>query len=233
MRIVRYSLAGQTGSGVLVDDAIHSGPGGPFVAALADVTLLAPCDPRVIVGAGNNYGSNGPPRFFLKAANAVTGPGSAVHYPADLNRLEFEGELAVVIGKTAREVPEHSYRDYVLGCTCANDITADDWRADGQWFRAKSTDTFCPLGPWIETEVDDPAALRLRTRVNGKVVQDASTKELTAGIGELLAYITRWITLQPGDVVLTGTPAGVGPLARGDVVDVDIEGVGTLTNTIA
>jgi 2-keto-4-pentenoate hydratase/2-oxohepta-3-ene-1,7-dioic acid hydratase in catechol pathway len=229
---VRYLFDGRVESGVLADDAVVDSDG-RFMAALTDVQLLAPCDPRVIVGAGNNYGSKGAPRFFLKTANSVTGPGSAVRYPPEVKRLEYEGELAVVIGRTAHEVPEESYRDYVLGYTCANDITADDWRADGQWFRAKSSDTFCPLGPWIETSVDDPAALRLRTIVNGSVVQDSPTGQLTAGVGELLAYITRWITLQPGDVVLTGTPAGVGPLARGDVVDVDIDGIGTLTNVIA
>jgi 2-keto-4-pentenoate hydratase/2-oxohepta-3-ene-1,7-dioic acid hydratase in catechol pathway len=232
VRIVRYEHDGRISSGVLADEAVMDSDG-RSVAALADVKLLAPCDPRVIVGAGNNYGSKGAPRFFLKAANSVIGPGAAVRYPPDLERLEYEGELAVVIGRTAHKVPEESYRDYVLGYTCANDITADDWRADGQWFRAKSTDTFCPLGPWIETDVDDPAALQLTTKVNGAVVQDSSTGELTAGVGELLAYITRWITLQPGDVVLTGTPAGVGPLARGDVVDVSIDGIGTLTNVIA
>jgi 2-keto-4-pentenoate hydratase/2-oxohepta-3-ene-1,7-dioic acid hydratase in catechol pathway len=235
MRIVRYDHAGHVGSGVVIGDAVHERSGGRIVAALREVTLLAPCDPRVIVCAGRNYGQpdeTGKPKLFLKAVNAVTGPGSPVRYPPDLRRLEYEGELAVVIGRTAREVPERSYRDYILGYTCANDITADDWRADGQWVRAKSADTFCPLGPWIETDVDDPAALHIRTRVNGRLVQDSPTKDMIFGVGELLSYVTRWITLRPGDVLLTGSPAGVGPLAPGDVVDVEIEGVGTLTNSV-
>ena len=117
--------------------------------------------------------------------------------------------------------------------TCANDVTADDWRADGQWARAKSADTFCPLGPWIETDVADPGALPLRTRVNGRVVQDGTTADMVFGVGALMAFVTRWITLQPGDVLLTGSPAGVGPLLPGDVVEVEIDGLGALSNPVA
>nr|CEL21775.1 Fumarylacetoacetate hydrolase family protein [Kibdelosporangium sp. MJ126-NF4] len=230
---MRFSFGGVIRPGVVIGDGVYDQPSRQLVAPLADVTLLPPCAPQVIVGVGRNYGRHGSPRFFLKTANSVIGHGTAVRYPKDLRRLEYEGELAVVIGQTAHEVPEESYRDYVLGYTCANDITADDWRADGQWWRAKSADTFCPLGPWIATDIDEPAKLRLRTVLNGKVVQETSIGELTMGVGALLAHITRWITLRAGDVVLTGTPAGVGPLARGDVVDVDIDGIGTLTNTIA
>ncbi|MGW1797521.1 fumarylacetoacetate hydrolase family protein [Streptomyces sp. NPDC001984] len=249
MRLIRYRKAEHTGFGALVDEYIHdvgdsplgSSRPGPRIAALDEVELLAPCDPRVIVCAGSNYAGQiaekqrpwpTQPPLFLKAPNAVVGPGAAVVHPAGLRRLEYEGELAVVIGRTARDVSATSFADYVLGYTCANDITADDWRADGQWTRAKSADTFCPLGPWIETDVADPGALRLDTLVNGRTVQDGSTADMVFGVGELLAFVTRWITLQPGDVLLTGSPAGVGPLVPGDRVEVRIEGVGTLSNPV-
>ncbi|GAB2996158.1 fumarylacetoacetate hydrolase family protein [Amycolatopsis acidiphila] len=246
MRIIRYSLDGRTGRGVLVGDVVHelpedaTGPG-PVAGRLADVTLLSPCDPRVIVCAGSNYagqiaekGRPWPeqPALFLKAPNAVVGPEAEVVRPAEVRRLEYEGELAVVIGRTARQVPAERAADFVLGYTCANDVTAHDWRADGQWIRAKSADTFCPLGPWIETDVGDPSALRVTTRLGSRVVQKGSTSEMVFGIGELLAFVTRWITLAPGDVLLTGSPAGVGELVPGDVVEVEISGIGTLRNTV-
>src|SRR5699024_9617353 len=127
------------------------------------------------------------PGFFLKGVNAVTGPDTSIYFPEGLQRLEYEGELAVVIGRTARDVQVASFSNYVLGYTCANDITADDFRMDGQWYRAKSTDTFCPLGQWIETDVPDPSALRLRMLVNGQVVQDSRTSDMVFGVPELLA----------------------------------------------
>jgi 2-keto-4-pentenoate hydratase/2-oxohepta-3-ene-1,7-dioic acid hydratase in catechol pathway len=250
MRIVRYSLDGRAGRGVVVGGLVHelpdhSGyPGSPgrVVGKLAELTLLPPCDPRVIVCAGSNYagqiaekGRPWPkqPPLFLKAPNAIVGPDAEISRPAEVVRLEYEGELAVVIGRTARNVPADRAAAVVLGYTCANDVTADDWRADGQWTRAKSADTFCPLGPWIETEIADPSALDITTRLNGNVVQRGSTSEMIFGIGELLAFVTRWITLEPGDVLLTSSPAGVGPMVPGDVVEVEISGIGTLRNTVA
>ncbi|MFI6505947.1 fumarylacetoacetate hydrolase family protein [Nonomuraea typhae] len=236
MKLIRYSHHGHTRTGILDDGGqISPEAGRAPVADLAEVTLLAPCQPKVIVCAGRNYGSWGKlrkPRLFLKAANAVTGPDTPIRRPHGLRRLEYEGELAVVIGRTATQINRRHYRDYILGYTCANDITADDWRTDGQWVRAKSADTFCPLGPWIETGIDDPAELHLRTRVNGRLTQDSPTAAMLYGVDELLAYITRWITLHPGDVLLTGSPDGVGPLAVGDHVDIDIDGVGVLSNTV-
>ena len=121
----------------------------------------------------------------------------------------------------------------MLGYPCANDVTAHDWRADGQWTRAKSADTFCPMGPWIETDIADPSALRITTRLGGEVVQQGSTSDMVFGIGELLAFVTRWITLESGDVLLTGSPAGVGPMEPGDIVEVEISGIGTLRNKVA
>ena len=246
MRIVRYSLDSRIGRGVVLGDLVHELPGGNaepgrVVGKLADLTLLAPCDPRTIVCAGSNYagqiaekGRPWPerPPLFLKAPNAIVGPDAEILRPAEVRRLEYEGELAVVIGRTARNVPTDRAADFVLGYTCANDVTAHDWRDDGQWARAKSADTFCPLGPWIETDVGDPSALRITTRLGGRVVQKGSTAEMVFGIGRLLAFVTRWITLEPGDVLLTGSPAGVGPMVPGDVVEVEISGIGTLRNTV-
>jgi 2-keto-4-pentenoate hydratase/2-oxohepta-3-ene-1,7-dioic acid hydratase in catechol pathway len=234
---------------VVVGEYVHelaAGPGGDRrpgrrIAPLDEVSLLAPCEPGTIVCAGSNYGSQvrekdrpwpSRPALFLKAPNAVAGPRAAIVRPAEVTRLEYEGELAIVIGRTARNVPESSYRDYVLGYTCANDVTAAEWRADGQWARAKSADTFCPLGPWIETGIPDPGALRLRTRVNGVTVQDAPTSDMIFGVGALVADVTRWFTLRPGDVLLTGSPSGVGSLEPGDEVGVEISGVGTLSNRV-
>ncbi|WP_245568139.1 fumarylacetoacetate hydrolase family protein [Nocardia jiangxiensis] len=247
MRIVRYSLDGQAMNGVVVGDVVHEFPGGnaepgAVVGSLGELTLLAPCDPRTIVCAGSNYagqiaekGRPWPqrPSLFLKAPNAITALDAVILRPREVQRLEYEGELAVVIGRTAREVPADRATDFVLGYTCANDVTAHDWRDDGQWTRAKSADTFCPLGPWIETDIADPSALRITTRLGGRVVQDESTSDMVFGIGELLAFVTRWITLEPGDVLLTGSPAGVGPMVPGDIVEVEISGIGTLRNTVA
>ncbi|TCO60639.1 fumarylacetoacetate hydrolase family protein [Actinocrispum wychmicini] len=245
MRIVRYATRDGARRGVLVGDVVHSAAPdlspGAVVGRLDSVTLLAPCSPRMIVCAGSNYvgqlaekGLTRPerPMLFLKAPNAVTGPDTAVLRPSELRRLEYEGELAVVIGRTARAVPPDQVEDVILGYTCANDVTAADWRADGQWARAKSADTFCPLGPWIETDVGDPQELTITTRLEDLVVQQAPTSEMVFGVRELVAYATRWFTLQAGDVLLTGSPAGVGPIVPGDIVEVEISGIGTLRNTV-
>ena len=247
MRIVRYPVDGTARRGVVVGDVVRECPGGqaepgPVVGSLAELTLLSPSDPRTIVCAGSNYagqiaekGRPTPqrPPLFLKAGNAITGTDAVILRPAGVRRLEYEGELAVVIGRTAREVSAHRAADFVLGYTCANDVTAHDWRDDGQWTRAKSADTFCPLGPWIETDIADPSALRITTRLGGQVVQEGSTADMVFPIAELLAFVTRWITLEPGDVLLTGSPAGVGPMVPGDIVEVEISGIGTLRNTVA
>ncbi|KAA8884354.1 fumarylacetoacetate hydrolase family protein [Nocardia colli] len=244
MRIVRYSLDGRTGCGALVGDVVHDLLDvelGAVVGRLSEVTLLAPCEPRTIVCAGSNYagqiiekGRPWPqqPSLFLKSPNAITGMDASILRPAEVERLEYEGELAVVIGRTAQNVSADRASDFILGYTCANDVTADDWRADGQWARAKSADTFCPLGPWIETEIPDPSALHITTRVAGEIVQSAPTSDMVFGVGDLLSYVTRWITLLPGDVLLTGSPAGVGPMAPGDTVEVEISGIGTLRNKV-
>lgn len=208
---------------------------------LAEVTLAAPVVPSKIVCVGKNYADHaqemgGPPPaeplLFLKPSTAVVGPGAAIVHPADSARVDYEGELAVVIGRITRHVSSDTALGHVFGYTCANDVTARDQQlADGQWTRAKGHDTFCPLGPWVETELD-PAATRLTTRLDGAVVQDAETSLLLHPVAELLAYISAVMTLLPGDVVLTGTPAGVGPMRPGQQVSVTVAGIGTLSNPV-
>ena len=168
------------------------------------------------------------PMAFLKPSTSVIGPGKAISMPD--TRVDFEGELAVVIGRLCREVPVSRAYEVILGYTCGNDVTARDWqRSDGQWSRAKGGDTFCPLGPWIETDLD-PADLRIRTLVDGEVRQDGRTSQMIHDIPQLINYVSTAFTLLPGDVILTGTPAGIGPLKAGQSVTVEVEGIGSLTN---
>jgi 2-keto-4-pentenoate hydratase/2-oxohepta-3-ene-1,7-dioic acid hydratase in catechol pathway len=172
------------------------------------------------------------PVLFLKPSTAVIGDHDVIQYPSSSGRVDYEGELAVVIGRVCRDVPRAKALDKVLGYTCANDVTARDQQAtDGQWTRAKGYDTFCPMGPWIATNVD-PADLEITTTLNGEVKQHARTSELLHDVASLIEYVSRVMTLLPGDVLLTGTPAGVGPMQPGDEVAVTIEGIGTLTNRV-
>jgi 2-keto-4-pentenoate hydratase/2-oxohepta-3-ene-1,7-dioic acid hydratase in catechol pathway len=209
---------------------------------LADVRLLAPVLPSKVVAIGRNYadhaaelGNEVPddPIIFLKPSTAVVGPRDPIVYPTQLSeRVDFEGELAVVIGRLCRQVPPERVGEVIFGYTCANDVTARDLQAkDGQWARAKGFDTFCPLGPWIETDID-PDDLELTTIVNGEIRQNSRTSLLLHDVTALVTYVTAVMTLLPGDVLLTGTPAGVGPLKDGDEVSVTIESIGTLTNGV-
>jgi 2-keto-4-pentenoate hydratase/2-oxohepta-3-ene-1,7-dioic acid hydratase in catechol pathway len=209
---------------------------------LADVRLLAPVLPRSkVVGIGRNYADHAKemggevpdqPLMFLIPHTAVVGPDDPVVMPPSSQEISYEGELAVVIGRFCKDVPAGRAADVIFGYTCANDVTARDLqRGDGQWSRAKGMDTFCPLGPWIET-VLDPRDLRLTTTVNGDVKQDGRTSQLVHDIPALIAYASRIMTLLPGDVIITGTPAGVGPIVDGDTVTIDIEGIGALTNPV-
>jgi len=226
--------------------ALTSHPFGPLSFSgdrhsLSGVRLLAPVIPSKVVAIGKNYadhtremGGEPPdaPVVFLKPSTAVVGHGDPVARPSSVGRVDYEGELAVVIGRLSRDVPRERALDVVLGYTCANDVTARDLqKTDGQWARAKGFDTFCPLGPWIETELD-PAASRVTTTVNGDGKQDAETSLLLHDVPSLIAYVSAVMTLLPGDVLLTGTPAGVGPVEAGDEVSVTVEGVGTLTNAV-
>ena len=208
----------------------------------ANAQLLAPVTPTKIVCVGRNYaehakelGNEAPPEpiLFLKPPSAILDPGGTIVRPAASQRVDFEGELAIVIGREAKNVKAANWRDYVLGFTCANDVTARDLqKKDVQFTRGKGFDTFCPIGPCIETELD-VASLRVTTRVNGETKQDGSTSQMIFSCAFLVEFITAIMTLLPGDVILTGTPAGVGPLAPGDVVEIEVEGIGVLTNHVA
>jgi 2-keto-4-pentenoate hydratase/2-oxohepta-3-ene-1,7-dioic acid hydratase in catechol pathway len=214
---------------------------------LSDVRLLAPVIPRSkVVAIGRNYaahaaelGNDVPeePLMFLKPNTSVVGPGDQVFYPPQTERLDYEGELAVVIGRICRDVPREQATDVIFGYTVANDVTARDLQTkDGQWTRAKGFDSFCPLGPWIETDLDPQHfadGVVIQTHLNGDLVQDGSTRDLIFDIPSLIAYITSVMTLLPGDVILTGTPEGIGPMQPGDEVEVSIAGIGALTNTVA
>ncbi|MFN2321839.1 MAG: fumarylacetoacetate hydrolase family protein [Trueperaceae bacterium] len=214
------------------------------VVDLSEVTLLAPCEPRSIVCVGKNYAKHvaemggsvdalpHEPGLFLKALNALSNPGDDIPRPSWTHELHHEGELAVVIARTMRDVAPEDALGHVLGFTIANDVTARDaQRDDLQWVRAKSSDGFCPVGPWLETDLD-PSDLTVQVRVNGELRQDGRTRDLIFSVPEILSYISRFLTLEPGDLVLTGTPDGVGPLEPGDLVDVTIDAIGTLQNPV-
>lgn len=208
---------------------------------LESVRLLPPVLPSKIICLGRNYAEHARehqaevpqvPLIFLKPPSAVIGPGDPIVLPPQSQQVEHEGELAVVIGKTARWVPPEEAHQYIFGYTIANDVTARDLqRSDGQWTRAKGFDTFCPLGPWIVTDFD-PADALITVTVNGEMRQMASTREMVFDVRQLLAFISSVMTLLPGDLILTGTPAGVSPLQEGDVVEVTIDGLGALRNPV-
>jgi 2-keto-4-pentenoate hydratase/2-oxohepta-3-ene-1,7-dioic acid hydratase in catechol pathway len=211
---------------------------------LNEAKLMAPVTPSKIVCVGRNYrehaqelGNEVPaePLLFFKPPSSLLAPGDVVRIPSASQRVDYEGELALVIGKRASRLKaSDDWRTYVRGYTLANDVTARDLqKKDGQWTRAKGFDTFCPVGPFVSDAVDPAAGLVIETRLNGEVRQKGTTADFIFAIPELLAYITAAITLEPGDLVLTGTPAGVGPVKAGDRVDVSIEGLGVLTNTFA
>jgi 2-keto-4-pentenoate hydratase/2-oxohepta-3-ene-1,7-dioic acid hydratase in catechol pathway len=249
MRIVRYSHDGQMSFGVLEGETIAAITPHPFAPfeysgerlAPDEVRLLAPVLPTKVVAVGKNYadhakemGDDVPeePIIFLKPSTSVVGPGDPIIYPAGVDRVDFEGELAVIVGKMARRLDEATALQVVLGFTCANDVTARNLQAsDGQWTRAKGFDTFCPLGPWIETDLDS-SDLAVRTLVNDEQRQSSRTSMLVTSVARLLAFISGVMTLLPGDVILTGTPAGIGALSPGDRVEVEIEGIGVLTNRV-
>jgi len=252
MRLVRFDFKGRTGYGILQGERIEvlwstpydgglANTMGEFVS-LAEVRLLAPCEPSKIVALGLNYRDHAAefglsipaePLLFMKPSSAVIGPDEDIVYPDMSRRVDYEAELAVVIGKTCRHVEEANFRDYVLGYTCINDVTARDLqKKDGQWTRAKGFDTFAPLGPWIETEIPDPDHLRVEAYLNGEVRQDSNTDNLIFPVPTLISFISRIMTLLPGDVIATGTPSGIGPMRPGDLVEIKVEGVGTLRNRL-
>jgi 2-keto-4-pentenoate hydratase/2-oxohepta-3-ene-1,7-dioic acid hydratase in catechol pathway len=250
VRLVRFRFGERIATGVLEDERIRALRGTFFEEPVptgdevptADARLLAPVIPSKIVAVARNnpdhaaeLGNEVPthPMLFLKPATSVIGPEDPIPLPEGSERVDHEAELAVVIGRLCRRVTEEDAPKYVLGYTCANDVTARDWqRADGQWARAKGSDGFCPLGPWIETEID-PADVAVVARVNGEERQRGRTSDFVFSPAALVSFISRSITLLPGDVVLTGTPSGVGPMKPGDRVEVEVEGIGVLRNSAA
>ena len=223
--------------GTFFEDPVPTGEEVPF----DDVRLLAPVLPSKLVCVGKNYAAHAAefgmsvpeePLLFLKPSTAVIGPHDPIRLLPMSKRVDYEGELAVVIGALARHVKTEEASRYVLGYTCANDVTLRDLqKKDDQWARAQGFDGSCPLGPWIETDLD-PTDVRLETRLNGEIRQAGQTSDMVFGVATLIEYITSFMTLLPGDVILTGTPEGVGPLASGDTVEVEVDGVGTLSNPV-
>jgi 2-keto-4-pentenoate hydratase/2-oxohepta-3-ene-1,7-dioic acid hydratase in catechol pathway len=209
---------------------------------LEEVRLLAPVLPGKIICVGRNYveharehGAEVPkiPLIFLKPPSAILNPGEPILLPPQSQQVEHEAELVVVIGRRGKNILPEQAREYIFGYTVGNDVTARDLqRSDGQWTRAKGFDTFCPFGPWVDTEFD-PSDAVITCRVNGQLRQMGSTREMVFSVPTLIAFISSVMTLEPGDLIFTGTPAGVGPLQEGDVVEVEIEGLGKLRNPVA
>ncbi len=257
MRIVRY-VERHTGLdpawftpvwGLLKENLIYPMTQAPYLGGQVDeeprpadeVQLVAPVTPTKVICVGRNYaehaaelGNEVPPEplIFLKPPSSIIGPDAAVVYPAISERVDHEGELALVIGRRVRNLREQDAAGAIFGYTVANDVTARDLqRKDGQWTRGKGFDTFAPIGPWIDTDFD-PTNRQVRCLVNGEVRQDGNTSLLIYSIGHVLAHVSRFMTLEPGDVVLTGTPAGVGAVQPGDVMTVEVEGLGTISNPV-
>ena len=259
MRICRFSHGEEVSFGVLdnLDDqgeltdnsiiAILKGhpfgeldPDGRVIPA-SEVKLLAPILPSKIIGIGKNYADHAvemdselpaEPLMFLKPNTSVIGPNEFIVLPQQSSMVHHEAELAVVIGRFCKDVPRERVAEVILGYTCANDVSARDvQKSDGQWTRAKGFDTFCPLGPWIETDLD-PSELAIAGYVGSEQRQSGNTRNLIFSIVDLVSYVSHQMTLLPGDVILTGTPAGVGPIIAGDEVEIDIEGIGSLVNPV-
>jgi 2-keto-4-pentenoate hydratase/2-oxohepta-3-ene-1,7-dioic acid hydratase in catechol pathway len=255
MRIVRFSDGSVVKFGVLENNLIRGLADSPFASLennagykfdgsyfiLDKVKLLAPSLPSKIVCLGVNYrthakemSSTPPPNplIFIKPSTAVIGPDDSIHLPFRYQRVDYEGELGVVIGKKAKLISAEESSKYILGYTCFNDVTERQFQKDdGQWTRAKGFDTFAPMGPWIETDID-ASDLQLETYLNGQLRQQSRTSELIFGIPAIISFITGVMTLLPGDVIATGTPAGIAPMKAGDVVEIKIEKIGTLRNKV-
>jgi 2-keto-4-pentenoate hydratase/2-oxohepta-3-ene-1,7-dioic acid hydratase in catechol pathway len=250
MRFVRYQTTQQpVAYGWVIEDRVGPIEGSPFSEfrrleaniLISQVKLLSPILPSKIICVGQNYQEHAReqkvevsevPLLFLKPPTAVIGHGQTIILPPQSQHVEHEAELVVVIGKSGRWIPPDKAKDYILGYTIGNDVTARDLqRRDGQGIRGKSFDTFCPLGPWLETEFDPSDAL-ISCRVNKEIRQMASTRDMIFTIRQLITFISSVMTLLPGDIIMTGTPAGVGPINPGDLVEITIEGLGTLRNPV-
>jgi len=250
--ITAYATPAGPRYGLVVDGTVHEWGGNPLadppsapgqaLGTLEDLPILPPLAPGKLVCVGRNYAAHAAehgaavpdePMLFLKPPSAVIAHRAPIRIPPGIGRVDHEAELAVVIGRRARHVRRQDALDYVLGYTCANDVSARDFqKKDGQWGRAKGFDTFCPLGPVIATDLD-PARLAVRAILNGELRQEGSTADMIFDVPFLIEFISAVMTLEPGDVILTGTPEGVSPLAPGDVIAIEVEGVGTLRNPVA
>jgi len=249
MKLARYLHEGHIRFGVLEDDVLHELERTPFsgierhgrTCRLDEVELLPPVFPQKIVAVGLNYRDHAEefnlempdePVLFMKPPSALLAHGGEIVYPPMSKRVDYEAELALVCGAECRNISPEEAPEYVLGYTCGNDVTARDLQVkDGQWTRAKSFDTFCPLGPFIETDID-PGGLAIELKLNGKVRQSSNTTNMAFGPAELLSYVSRIMTFYPGDVIMTGTPSGVGEMVPGDTVEVIIAGLEPLRNTV-
>jgi len=249
MRIARFLHNNCSGWGVIEKDEIAVLEASPFKKIsfskerlpLKEVPLLPPVQPGKIVLAGLNYKDHAEelkmpipknPVIFLKPSTSIIGPNQAILYPQQVERLDYEAELAVIIKNEAKNIEEESALDYVLGFTCLNDVTARDiQKKEIQWTRAKSFDTFCPIGPWVETKLN-PDSTSVNCYLNGKLKQNSSTKGFIFSVKQLLSFISKTMTLLPGDIVSTGTPKGIGPMLPGDTVRVEVEGIGSLENYV-
>ncbi len=249
MKLVRFQVHGRTACGILSGEEVTELEGDFFGTlknlatghARAGVRLLAPCSPSKVVAVGLNYRDHAQelglpvpdtPIIFLKPATTVIGPGDAVLYPAASSRVDYEAELGIVIKDRVKDIRPEEARRHILGYTCANDVTARDLqKKDGQWTRAKSFDTFCPVGPWIETELD-PDDLLVESYLNGARRQSSRTSQFIFKADHLVSFISQVMTLYPGDLIITGTPAGIGPMEPGDEIEVRIEGIGSLKNVV-
>lgn len=249
MKIIRFNYQGKEAWAILEGDTARVLARDPYRGiklsavsiALKKIRLLAPAIPSKVVLVGLNYRDHArelgmpvpkEPVIFLKPPTSVIAPGGEIVYPRGVSRLDYEAELALVIKKTARNIAEKDAAKYILGYTCLNDVTARDLqKKDGQWIRAKSFDTFCPLGPWVETAFD-PVAARVAAYLNDTKKQDSSTKNFIFSVPRIVAFISRVMTLLPGDVISTGTPVGVGPMSPGDIISVEIPGIGRLCNRV-
>lgn len=247
---VRFAVNNQVHYGVLEGQTIRRVEGSPYhefditedTFTLGAIDLLCPCVPTKILAIGLNYADHAhesnleiprEPVVFYKPPSAIIGPKQNIIYPRNSNKVEYEAELAIVIGKRAKQVSQQEAHNFIFGYTCANDVSARDWqfKDGGQWALGKSFDTFAPIGPWINTTTD-PSNLAIRSKVNGEVRQNSSTREMIFGAGFLVSFLSQVMTLEPGDVILTGTPPGVGPLHPGDEVTIEIEGLGVLSNRV-
>lgn len=248
MRICSFELDGQTRHGIVqgddifeLDGSLYDAKPGKHVSTLGEVRLRPPVIPSKLVCVGRNYAAHArergvelpkEPLLFMKPPSALIGTGDSIELMPEMGRVEHEAELAIVIGRQGRFIPKSDVRHYVLGYTCANDVSDRDYqKADVQFTRAKGFDTFCPLGPWIETDLD-PSNVSIRCTLNGDLRQDGMTSDMIFDPITLVAHISRIMTLVPGDVILTGSPAGVSPIKPGDTVEIEIEGIGRIANPV-